>query len=105
MQIFNVNLMLYNFINIKIKKKAVQKILNSLFFIFIAERIIIFCIFITIYQIDTLRKVVLKEYRQGQVVLFPESLESYIPEDAPVKLVNQIVDQLTTCKSPQKINL
>ena len=40
------------------------------------------------------RKVVIKEYHQGQVILFPESLESYIPEDAPVRLVNQVVDQL-----------
>ena len=40
------------------------------------------------------RKVVIKEYHQGQVVLFPESIESYIPEDASVRLVNQVVDQL-----------
>ena len=44
------------------------------------------------------RKVVIKKYQQGQVVLFPESMESYIPEDAPVRLVNQIVDQLDISK-------
>jgi len=40
------------------------------------------------------RKVVIKEYMQGQQVLFPESLDTYIPDDAPVRLVSQIVDKL-----------
>jgi hypothetical protein len=30
------------------------------------------------------RKVVIKEYNQGQIVLFPESLEFYILEDSPL---------------------
>ncbi len=40
------------------------------------------------------RKVVIKEYMQGQQVLFPESLDTYIPENSPVRLVSQIVDKL-----------
>ena len=39
-------------------------------------------------------KVVFKSYNQGQGCLFPMRLEDKIPEDAPVRLVNQIVDQL-----------
>jgi transposase len=35
-----------------------------------------------------------KEYDQGEVSLFPERLDSYIPENSPVRLVNSIVDQL-----------
>lgn len=35
-----------------------------------------------------------KEYNQGQVSLFPERLDSYIPENSPVRLVSTIVDQL-----------
>ena len=35
-----------------------------------------------------------KEYNQGQISLFPESLDSYIPEHSPVRLVSSIVDQL-----------
>jgi len=40
------------------------------------------------------RKVVIKEYNQGQQILFPERLDAYISEDSPVRLINQIVDQL-----------
>ncbi|PKQ63065.1 transposase [Labilibaculum filiforme] len=35
-----------------------------------------------------------KEYNQGQVSMFPERLDSYIPENSPVRLVSSIVDQL-----------
>jgi transposase len=35
-----------------------------------------------------------KAYDQGQGCLFPMRLEDKIPENAPVRLVNQIVDQL-----------
>ena len=35
-----------------------------------------------------------KEYNQGQISLFPERLDSYIPENSPVRLVSTIVDQL-----------
>jgi transposase len=40
----------------------------------------------------------LKEYSQGQITLFPASLESKIPQDSPVRLVNQIVDKLDISK-------
>lgn len=39
-------------------------------------------------------KAVFKEYRQGQISLFPARLDDKIPEDAPVRLVNQVVDNL-----------
>jgi transposase len=39
-------------------------------------------------------KVSFKEYNQNQVVLFPPSIDSLIPEDSPVRLVNHIVDEL-----------
>jgi transposase len=37
-------------------------------------------------------RAVFKEYSQGQITLFPVSLEEKIPADSPVRLVNQIVD-------------
>ena len=40
------------------------------------------------------RKVAIKEYQQGQTILFPESIDSYIATDAPVRLINSVVDQL-----------
>ena len=39
-------------------------------------------------------RAVFKEYSQGQICLFPMSLDEKIPTDAPVRLVNQIVDRL-----------
>jgi len=39
-------------------------------------------------------KVAIKEYNQGQQILFPESIDTYIPDDSPVRLVSQVVDQL-----------
>ena len=39
-------------------------------------------------------KVTYKEYNQGQGVLFPMSIDSKIPKDSPVRLVNRIVDEL-----------
>lgn len=39
-------------------------------------------------------KVTFKEYTQGQGVLFPMSIDSKIPQDSPVRLVNRIVDEL-----------
>jgi transposase len=39
-------------------------------------------------------KVVFKQYQQGQVCLFPMSLDDMIAADAPVRLVNQIVDNI-----------
>ena len=39
-------------------------------------------------------KVSFKEYSQGQGVLFPMSIDSKIPEDSAVRLVNRIVDEL-----------
>jgi len=37
---------------------------------------------------------IFKTYNQGQEVLFPESLDQYIPSDHPVRLVSEVVDQL-----------
>ena len=39
-------------------------------------------------------KVSFKSNNQGQTVLFPASLEDKIPQDSPVRLINQIVDSL-----------
>jgi transposase len=43
-------------------------------------------------------KAVFKQYNQGQVSLFPMSLDEKISPDAPVRLVNQIVDNLDISK-------
>jgi len=43
-------------------------------------------------------KAVFKQYNQGQVCLFPMSLDEKISPDAPVRLVNQIVDNLDISK-------
>jgi len=43
-------------------------------------------------------KITFKEYQQGQETLFPSRLDENIPEDAPVRLINQIVDQLDISK-------
>ena len=40
------------------------------------------------------RRVTIKEYSQGQSVLFLESMEAYIAPDALVRLISAIVDQL-----------
>jgi len=40
------------------------------------------------------RKISIKAYQQGQVVLFPESIDTYIADTHPVRLVSSIVDQL-----------
>jgi transposase len=45
-----------------------------------------------------MRKPNFKDYNQGQVSLFPERLDSYIPENSPVRLVSSIVDQLDISK-------
>jgi transposase len=39
-------------------------------------------------------KKVFKSYDQSQIILFPSSLDERIPEGSPVRLVNQIVDNL-----------
>jgi transposase len=39
-------------------------------------------------------KPIFKEYIQSQATLFPQRLDERIPVDAPVRLVNQIIDQL-----------
>ena len=39
-------------------------------------------------------KVAIKEYIQGQTTLFPPSLDERIPENAPVRVVNHVVDRL-----------
>jgi transposase len=38
--------------------------------------------------------IIFKQYNQGQICMFPVSLDDKIPLDAPVRLVNQIVDKL-----------
>ena len=37
---------------------------------------------------------IFKQYNQGQVELFPQRLDDYIGENDPVRLVNQVVDEL-----------
>jgi transposase len=37
---------------------------------------------------------IFKPYNQGQVELFPQRLDDYIGENDPVRLVNQVVDEL-----------
>lgn len=39
-------------------------------------------------------KITFKPNNQGQVLLFPPSIDSLIAEDSPVRLINQIVDEL-----------
>ncbi len=39
-------------------------------------------------------KPVFKEYTQGQIVLFPENISDYIPENHVVRLISDIVDNL-----------
>ena len=39
-------------------------------------------------------KIAIKEYIQGQTTLFPQSLDERIPENAPVRVVNYVVDRL-----------
>lgn len=41
-----------------------------------------------------MKKINFKEYNQGQIVLFPSRLDEFIKEDAPVRLVSKIVDDL-----------
>ena len=43
-------------------------------------------------------KVVFKTCNQGQVCMFPMSLKETIPANAPVRLVNQIVDNIDISK-------
>jgi transposase len=43
-------------------------------------------------------KIVFKNYNQGQISLFPASLEEKIPIEAPVRLVSHIVDNLKLSK-------
>lgn len=45
-----------------------------------------------------MKKLNFKEYNQGQISLFPERLDSYISENAPVRIVSSIVDQLDISK-------
>ena len=62
-----------------------------MFFCFI---VLFFYIFATDNQINMSRKVAIKTYHQGQTIMFPESIDSYIAADSPVRLINTIVDQL-----------
>ena len=39
-----------------------------------------------------------KSYNQGQVTLFPPSLDEKVPENSPARIINQIVDSLDLSK-------
>ena len=39
-------------------------------------------------------RAVFKSNEQGQILLFPASLDEKVPQDSPARLVNQIVDNL-----------
>ena len=41
-----------------------------------------------------LRKIAIKEYNQGQTVMFPESIDDYIPVASLVRLISHVVDKL-----------
>lgn len=41
-----------------------------------------------------MKKINFKDYNQGQIELFPQRLDAFIAESAPVRLVSQIVDDL-----------
>lgn len=43
-------------------------------------------------------KALFKSYSQGQVSLFPASLDEKIPQNSPVRIINQIVDNLDITK-------
>ena len=43
-------------------------------------------------------RVVFKSYSQGQISLFPASLDEKVPHDSPARLINQIVDNLNISK-------
>jgi len=43
-------------------------------------------------------KVAFKDYNQKQAVLFPESLENYVPENHQARIVNYIIDRLNITK-------
>ncbi len=43
-------------------------------------------------------KAIFKSYNQGQISLFPASLDEKIPQNSPVRTINQIVDNLNITK-------
>jgi transposase len=45
-----------------------------------------------------MEKAIFKSYSQGQVSLFPASLDEKIPQHSPVRAINQIVDNLDITK-------
>jgi len=45
-----------------------------------------------------MKKTAFKSYNQGQITLFPTSLDEKIPHSSPVRLINQIVDNLDITK-------
>lgn len=49
-------------------------------------------------QVKSKAKVAFKDYNQKQMVLFPESLEDYIPDNHQARIVNHIVDRLNINK-------
>jgi transposase len=64
------------------------------FFIIFFLLFLFFCIFAAEYQMNMKRKIAIKTYQQGQCVIFPEAIDTYISENDPVRLVNSIVEQL-----------
>jgi len=49
-------------------------------------------------QAENQAKLSFKDYNQKQMVLFPENLEEYIPENHQARTVNHIVDRLNITK-------
>ncbi|KAA6338237.1 hypothetical protein EZS27_013753 [termite gut metagenome] len=45
-----------------------------------------------------MRNIVFKSQNQGEILLFPPSLEKKIPQDSPSRLVNQLVEDLSYSK-------
>jgi transposase len=45
-----------------------------------------------------MKKTAFKSYNQGQITLFPTSLDEKIPQNSPVRLINQIVENLDITK-------
>jgi transposase len=45
-----------------------------------------------------MKKTAFKSYNQGQITLFPTSLDEKIPQCSPVRIINQIVDNLDITK-------
>ena len=45
-----------------------------------------------------MKKTAFKSYNQGQITLFPTSMDEKIPQNSPVRIINQIIDNLDITK-------